>query len=89
MLVTSLDEKAYPAVSLARLYRERAAAENIYDELKNQWGWGGFTTKALGPTRIMATLVRSFTTGGICMRGFLMQSTIGKRSQVAPLCSEE
>lgn len=41
VLVTTLKETAYPAVALARLYRERADAENIYDELKNQWGWGG------------------------------------------------
>jgi hypothetical protein len=41
VLVTTLDETAYPATALARLYRERADAENIYDELKNQWGWNG------------------------------------------------
>ena len=28
-------------------YRQRAAAENSYDELKNHWGWGGFTTHDL------------------------------------------
>ena len=27
------------------LYRDRADAENGFDELKNQWGWGGFTTQ--------------------------------------------
>ena len=57
VLVTTLDPKAYPAVSLARLYRERADAENIYDELKNQWGWNGFTTQQLAPSRLMANLV--------------------------------
>jgi len=57
VLVTTLEPKAYPAKVLARLYRERADAENIYDELKNQWGWGGFTTKLLAPTRIMANMV--------------------------------
>ena len=57
VLVTTLDPVAYPAPVLARLYRERADAENVYDELKNQWGWGGFTTKLLAPTRIMANLV--------------------------------
>jgi hypothetical protein len=40
VLVTTLDPKAYPEVALARLYRERADAENIYDELKNQMGVG-------------------------------------------------
>jgi hypothetical protein len=57
VLVTTLDPHAYPAISLARLYRERADAENIYDELKNQWGWNGFTTRALAPCRLMANLV--------------------------------
>jgi hypothetical protein len=57
VLVTTLDPLAYPAVSLARLYRERADAENVYDELKNQWGWNGFTTRALSPCRLMANLI--------------------------------
>ncbi|HLX74030.1 MAG TPA: transposase [Terriglobales bacterium] len=57
VLVTSLHPEAYPAVVTARLYRERADAENIYDELKNQWGWNGFTTQKLAPCRLMANLV--------------------------------
>lgn len=57
VLVTTLDPVAYPAPALARLYRERADAENIYDELKNQWGWNGFTTRQLKPCRFMANLV--------------------------------
>jgi hypothetical protein len=57
VLVTTLDPRAYPAVTLARLYRERADAENVYDELKNQWGWNGFMTQKLGPCRLMANLV--------------------------------
>jgi len=57
VLVTSLNQHSYPAVSLARLYRERADAENIYDELKNQWGWNGFTTRQLTPCKLMANLV--------------------------------
>jgi hypothetical protein len=57
VLVTTLNPQAYPAVSLARLYRERADAENIYDELKNQWGWNGFTTQKLAPCDLMANFV--------------------------------
>lgn len=57
VLVTTLDPVSYPATALARLYRERADAENIYDELKNQWGWNGFTTQQLKPCRFMANLV--------------------------------
>jgi hypothetical protein len=44
VLVTHLTEEL---VSVSGLYAQRADAENIYDELKNQWGWGGFTTKDL------------------------------------------
>jgi hypothetical protein len=32
-------------VTFAQLYRDRADCENGFDELKNQWGWGGFTTQ--------------------------------------------
>lgn len=28
------------------LYRERADAENMFDELKNQWGFSGFCARA-------------------------------------------
>jgi len=44
VLVTNLREEV---LSVADLYRQRAGVENVYDELKNQWGWGGFTTKDL------------------------------------------
>jgi hypothetical protein len=42
VLVTS---SGYPLESMAQLYRDRADAENGFDKLKNQWGWGGFTTQ--------------------------------------------
>ena len=35
----------YEVASLVPLYRERGDAENPFDELKNQWGWAGFTTQ--------------------------------------------
>ena len=44
VLVTSL---RLDALAMAQLYRDRADAENSFDELKNQWGWGGFTTQDL------------------------------------------
>jgi len=44
VLVTNLTEEL---LSLSSLYAQRADAENVYDELKNQWGWGAFTTKDL------------------------------------------
>lgn len=51
VLVTSLADEP---VTLAQLYRDRADAENVFDELKNQWGWGGFTTRDLKRCRLMA-----------------------------------
>ena len=60
VLVSSLDEDNYPTEAMPRLYRERADAENNYDELKNQWGWSGFTTRKLAPCRLMANLVALF-----------------------------
>jgi hypothetical protein len=42
VLVTN---SSYPLDAMAQLYRDRADAENSFDELKNQWGWGGFTTR--------------------------------------------
>src|SRR5208282_3097175 len=41
VLVTSLDEETE---AFGQLYRDRGDGENIFDEMKNQWGWGGFTT---------------------------------------------
>lgn len=54
VLVTSTN---YPVLTLAQLYRDRADAENNFDELKNQWGWGGFTTQDLARCRLMARMV--------------------------------
>jgi len=42
VLVTS---SAYALEMFGQLYRDRADCENGFDELKNQWGWGGFTTQ--------------------------------------------
>ena len=35
VLVTSLDEPAYPAIGMPKHYRDRADAENCFDELTN------------------------------------------------------
>ncbi len=51
VLVTSL---SHDLMAIAQLYRDRADAENVFDELKNQWGWGGFTTKDLHRCQVMA-----------------------------------
>jgi len=54
VLVTSLDAEV---LTIAQLYRDRADCENVFDELKNQWGWGGFTTHDLKRCRLAARMV--------------------------------
>lgn len=54
VLVTSMPAEI---LSVAQLYRDRADCENCFDELKNQWGWGGFTTKDLKRCRLTSRLV--------------------------------
>ena len=54
VLATSLDAEV---LTIAQLYRDRADCENAFDELKNQWGWGGFTTKDLARCRLAARMV--------------------------------
>jgi hypothetical protein len=51
VLVTSLPASL---LSVAQLYRDRGDAENNFDELKNQWGWAGFTTPDLYRCQVMA-----------------------------------
>ena len=38
-------------------YRPRADNENCYDEMKNQWGWAGFTVRDRARSDLMANLV--------------------------------
>ena len=54
VVVTNTD---YEILSLGQLYRDRADAENVFDELKNQWGWGGFTTHDLHRCQLAARAV--------------------------------
>ena len=54
VLVTSLDSEV---LTIAQLYRDRADCENVFDELKNQWGWGGFTTHDLARCQQAAKMV--------------------------------
>jgi hypothetical protein len=54
VLVTPLEEEV---LGIAQLYRDRAEAENVFDELKNQWGWAGFTTQDHQRCQILARIV--------------------------------
>lgn len=54
VLVTNLN---LSAPTIVQLYRDRADSENVFDELKNQWGWGGFMTQDLLRSQITARIV--------------------------------
>lgn len=54
VLVTHSD---YDLDAIGQLYRDRADCENGFDELKNQWGWGGYTTQDLERCNLSARAV--------------------------------
>lgn len=54
VLVTDLEDDL---ISLFHHYRDRADCENNFDELKNQWGWGGYTTGKLKSCQFMARMI--------------------------------
>lgn len=54
VLVTN---STYSIESIGQLYRDRADCENGFDELKNQWGWGGYTTKDMERCNLSARAV--------------------------------
>jgi hypothetical protein len=53
VLVTTLKDEV---LTLAQHYRDRADSENVFDEMKNQWGWGGFTTSDIARCQLMARI---------------------------------
>lgn len=44
-------------LTIASHYRDRADSENNFDELKNQWGWSGYTTRDLHRSQLMARII--------------------------------
>jgi hypothetical protein len=54
VLVTTLEDEV---LTIAQHYRDRADSENDFDELKNQWGWAGYTTHDLHRCRLMARII--------------------------------
>src|ERR1700674_1184633 len=54
VLVTSLTDEVR---AVAQHYRDRGDAENNFDELKNQWGWAGFTTQDRKRFQIMWRII--------------------------------
>jgi Transposase DDE domain group 1 len=53
VLVTSLRDEVR---TIAQHYRDRGDSENNFDELKNQWGWAGFTTHDRKRCQVMARI---------------------------------
>jgi hypothetical protein len=47
----------YDIAGIGQLYRDRCDCENGFDELKNQWGWGGFTTQDMHRSQVTARAV--------------------------------
>lgn len=54
VLVTDLKDHL---CTLFYRYRDRADCENNFDEMKNQWGWGGFATHQIKSCRLMARTI--------------------------------
>jgi hypothetical protein len=54
VLVTNMEDDI---LTLAQHYRDRGDAENNFDELKNQWGWLGFTTHDHARSEMMTLFV--------------------------------
>lgn len=54
VLVTDTE---YDLTAIFHHYRDRADCENNFDELKNQWGWCGYTTKDIHSSTTMAQMI--------------------------------
>jgi hypothetical protein len=54
ILITTLTDEI---LTIAQHYRDRADCENNFDELKNQWGWCGYTTHDLKRCRVIARVI--------------------------------
>lgn len=50
-------DSAYPVEAMGQFYRDRADCENGFDELKNQWGWGGYSTQDIERCNLSAQAV--------------------------------
>jgi hypothetical protein len=53
VLITSME---CDLISIVQHYRDRADCENVFDEIKNQWGWGGFTTQDIKTSQFMSRI---------------------------------
>lgn len=42
--------------TIVQRYRDRSDCENVCDEIKNHWGWGGFTSHTFAVTQAVALI---------------------------------
>ena len=83
-LVTSLDDEI---LTLGQLYRDRADCENAFDELKNQWGWGGFTTHDIARCQLAARNVALIYNWWSLFVRLADQASTSRRSPAGHCCS--
>jgi len=55
--VTHLATEEAAAFQIVELYRQRADAENVFDELKNQWGFSGFCSQRAAVSQSSARML--------------------------------
>lgn len=55
--VTNLTPEEADAFQIVGLYRQRADAENVFDELKNQWGFAGFCSQKAAVSQSSARML--------------------------------
>jgi hypothetical protein len=55
--VTNLTTEEADAFQVVQLYRQRADAENVFDELKNQWGFSGFCSQKAAVSQSSARML--------------------------------
>ena len=83
VLVTSLTDEV---LAVAQLYRDRAEAENIFDELKNQWGWTGFTTHDVRRCQILARTIAVIYNWWTLFTRSPFPTATGRQSPVGRCC---
>ena len=54
VLVTDLEDDL---LTIFYHYRDRADSENNFDEMKNQWGWGGYTTRDIKSCQFISRMI--------------------------------
>lgn len=55
--VSNLTPEEAAAFQIVELYRQRAEAENVFDELKNQWGISGFCSRKAAVSQSSARML--------------------------------